>query len=91
MELLERARIEYVTWRDTYHRSGGPGGKQASIASVTAFRRRREVEKVDLVRIDFALIPDEPLFGSVVRASQAIIDEFYYNENVIDDKTFPRI
>lgn len=42
---------------------------------------------MDLVRVDFALVPDEPLFGSVVCASQAITDEFYYNENVIDDKT----
>ncbi len=44
---------------------------------------------MDFVRVDFALIPDEPLFGSVIRASQAITDEFYYNENIIDDKTFP--
>lgn len=44
---------------------------------------------MDLVRVDFALIPDDPLFGSVVHASQAITDEFYYNENVIDGKTFP--
>ncbi|MGH3755409.1 MAG: Scr1 family TA system antitoxin-like transcriptional regulator [Pseudonocardiaceae bacterium] len=35
-ELLERARIEYATWRDTYRRSGGPGGKQASIAALEA-------------------------------------------------------
>jgi hypothetical protein len=57
---------------------------------VTEFRKCREVEKVDLVRVDFALIPDEPLFESVIRASQAIADEFYYSENIIDDKTFPR-
>lgn len=44
---------------------------------------------MDLVRVDFALIPDEPLFGLVVRASQEITDEFYYNQNVIDDKEFP--
>ncbi|MGH3885764.1 MAG: 2'-5' RNA ligase family protein [Pseudonocardiaceae bacterium] len=44
---------------------------------------------MDLVRVDFALIPDEPLFGSVVRASQEITDEFYYNQNVIDDHEFP--
>jgi 2'-5' RNA ligase len=44
---------------------------------------------VDLVRVDFALIPDAPLFTGVIAASQAITDEFYYNENVIDDKTFP--
>lgn len=44
---------------------------------------------MELIRLDFALIPDEPLFGAVVRASQAITDEFYYNENVIDDKRFP--
>lgn len=42
-----------------------------------------------MVRVDFALIPDDPLFGSVVSASQAITDEFYYNENVIDDSSFP--
>ena len=35
-ELLERARIEYATWRDTYRRSGGPGGKQTSIAQLEA-------------------------------------------------------
>lgn len=44
---------------------------------------------MDLIRVDFALIPDDPVFGSVIRASQAITDEFYYNENVIDDKEFP--
>ncbi len=44
---------------------------------------------MDLVRVDFALIPDEPLFGLVVRASQEITDEFYYNQNVIDSKEFP--
>jgi hypothetical protein len=44
---------------------------------------------VDLVRADFALIPGDPLFGAVIAASQAITDEFYYNANIIDDKTFP--
>ncbi len=42
-----------------------------------------------MVRVDFALIPDGPLFGAVVNASQAITDEFYDNQNVIDDKVFP--
>ena len=42
-----------------------------------------------LVRVDFALIPDDPMFESVVNASQAITDEYYYNENVIDERTFP--
>ncbi|MGH3902965.1 MAG: hypothetical protein ACRDTE_02010 [Pseudonocardiaceae bacterium] len=36
LELLERARVEYATWRDTYRRSGGPGGKQTSIAGLEA-------------------------------------------------------
>jgi hypothetical protein len=44
---------------------------------------------MDLVRADFALIPGEPLFSAVIAASQAITDEFYYNANVIDAKTFP--
>ncbi len=44
---------------------------------------------MDLVRVDFALIPDNPLFDDVISASQAITDEFYYNQNVIDDTTFP--
>jgi hypothetical protein len=44
---------------------------------------------VDLVRVDFALIPANPLFDAVITASQAITDEFYYNANVIDTKTFP--
>ncbi|MGH4013889.1 MAG: 2'-5' RNA ligase family protein [Pseudonocardiaceae bacterium] len=44
---------------------------------------------MDLVRVDFALIPADPLFRSVISASQAITDEYYYNENVIDDKEFP--
>lgn len=44
---------------------------------------------MDLVRVDFALIPDHPLFESVVNASQTITDEYYYNENIIDDKNFP--
>ena len=43
----------------------------------------------DLVRVDFALIPDDPIFESVVNASQAITDEYYYNENVIDERNFP--
>ena len=44
---------------------------------------------MDLVRADFALIPSEPLFGSVISASQEITEEYYYNENVIDAKEFP--
>jgi hypothetical protein len=32
-----------------------------------------------MVRVDFALIPDDPLFGAVISASQAITDEFCYN------------
>lgn len=44
---------------------------------------------MDLCRIDFALIPEEPLFSGVVNASQAITDEYYYNANIIDEKTFP--
>lgn len=44
---------------------------------------------VDLRRVDFALIPENPLFTAVIGASQAITDEFYYNSNVIDDTTFP--
>jgi hypothetical protein len=47
------------------------------------------VETVDLVRVDFALIPGNPLFENVITASQAITDEFCYNENVIDARTFP--
>jgi hypothetical protein len=50
---------------------------------------RKQVKTVELCRIDFALIPDEPLFSSVIDASQEITDEFYYNNNVIDAKTFP--
>jgi hypothetical protein len=44
---------------------------------------------VDLCRVDFALIPDEPIFSGVIDASQAITDEYYENANVIDEKTFP--
>jgi hypothetical protein len=44
---------------------------------------------VDLCRVDFALIPDEPLFTGVIDASQAITDEYYDNANIIDQKTFP--
>ncbi len=44
---------------------------------------------MDMCRVDFALIPDEPLFGGVINASQAITDEYYDNANVIDEKTFP--
>lgn len=44
---------------------------------------------MDLRRIDFALIPDQPLFGDVIEASQAITDEYYDNANVIDEKNFP--
>jgi hypothetical protein len=44
---------------------------------------------VDLVRVDFALIPANPLFDAVIAASQAITDEFYGNANIIDAKTFP--
>ncbi|HUY45853.1 MAG TPA: 2'-5' RNA ligase family protein [Streptosporangiaceae bacterium] len=47
------------------------------------------METVDLLRVDFALIPDDPLFGAVITASQAITDEFYYNANVIDAEIFP--
>jgi 2'-5' RNA ligase superfamily len=44
---------------------------------------------VDLLRVDFALIPASPLFEDVIGASQAITDEFYYNRNIVDDKDFP--
>lgn len=44
---------------------------------------------MDLVRVDFALIPANPLFDAVITASQAITDEFCHNANVIDAKTFP--
>lgn len=44
---------------------------------------------MDLIRVDFVLIPDAPLFESVIDASRAITDEYYYNENIIDDKDFP--
>ncbi|MGH3569373.1 MAG: 2'-5' RNA ligase family protein [Pseudonocardia sp.] len=44
---------------------------------------------VDLCRVDFAVIPDEPMFSGVIDASQAITDEYYDNTNVIDEKTFP--
>jgi 2'-5' RNA ligase superfamily len=47
------------------------------------------VNTVDLIRVDFALIPRNPLFDAVITASQAITDEFCYNANVIDAKTFP--
>lgn len=50
---------------------------------------REVTEPVDLCRVDFALIPSEPLFGRVIYASQTITDEYYYNQNVIDDKKFP--
>ncbi len=43
----------------------------------------------DLVRVDFALIPADPLFGAVITASQVITGEFSYNANVIDAGTFP--
>src|SRR6185312_11197968 len=40
LELLERARIEYATWRDTYRRAGGAGGKQATVARLEAQAKR---------------------------------------------------
>lgn len=40
LELLQRARIEYSTWRDAYRRSRGPGGKQISIALLEARAKR---------------------------------------------------
>src|ERR1039457_4383945 len=43
----------------------------------------------DLVRVDFALIPADPLFGAVVTTSQVITGEFSHNANVIDARTFP--
>lgn len=43
----------------------------------------------DPVRVDFALIPADPLFGAVITASQVITGEFSYNANVIDARTFP--
>lgn len=44
---------------------------------------------MDLLRVDFALIPSNPLFDAVITASQDITDEYYYNANIIDAKTFP--
>jgi hypothetical protein len=43
----------------------------------------------DTVRADFALIPDDTLFGAVITASQAITHAFRYNANVIDATIFP--
>lgn len=34
--LLERARVEYATWKTAYRRAGGAGGKQADIARLEA-------------------------------------------------------
>ena len=36
LALLERARIEYATWKDTYRRLGGASGKQTRIADLEA-------------------------------------------------------
>jgi 2'-5' RNA ligase superfamily len=47
------------------------------------------MQTADLVRVDFALIPDDALFGTVITASQAITRRFCYNANVIDATTFP--
>jgi hypothetical protein len=47
------------------------------------------MQPADLVRVDFALIPDDTLFGAVITASQAITSAFCYNANVVDPTTFP--
>ena len=47
------------------------------------------MQPADLVRVDFALIPDDALFGAVITASQAITTAFCHNAKVIDAKTFP--
>jgi hypothetical protein len=44
---------------------------------------------VDLLRVDYSLIPDDPLFSAAIDASQAITDEYYYNANIIDAKKYP--
>jgi hypothetical protein len=44
---------------------------------------------MDVKRLDFALIPGGPLFSQVIRASQSITDEYYYNSNVIDADKYP--
>lgn len=38
--LLERARVEYATWRSVYRRAGGAGGKQADIGHLEAAATR---------------------------------------------------
>jgi hypothetical protein len=43
----------------------------------------------DTVRVDFALIPDDALFGAVITASQAITSAFRDNANVVDAEVFP--
>jgi len=43
----------------------------------------------DLARVDFALIPADPLFSAVITASQVITDSLPGNANVIDARTFP--
>jgi len=47
------------------------------------------VKALELCRVDFALIPDNPLFRAVIDASRSITDEYFHNANVIDDKKFP--
>lgn len=44
---------------------------------------------MDLLRVDYSLIPDDPLFSAAIDASQAITDEYYYNANIIDAKKYP--
>lgn len=50
---------------------------------------RPKGDDVDLIRVDYALIPDEPLFSAAISASQAIPDEYPDNRNVIDAKKYP--
>jgi hypothetical protein len=44
---------------------------------------------MDLVRVDFALLPASPLFDDVITASQSITARFPGNANIIDAKVFP--
>ncbi|MGH3815797.1 MAG: helix-turn-helix domain-containing protein [Pseudonocardiaceae bacterium] len=71
LELLERARIEYATWRDTYRRSGGPGGKQTSIgqleAQATRLRGYQPAMVIGLLQTpayarEMLSLPGSPLF-----------------------------
>lgn len=87
------ARIEYATWRHTYHRSGGAGGKQISIVDLEAQANRiRGFQPAMVIGLlqtpaytrELLSLPGSPL---AYAESAAALDEVVAHRRTTPDRT----